>query len=151
MRSGPKPQSLRLKLLRGNPGMALDRLNLNEPQPEGIVEVPEPPACLSGVAADEWRVAAGQLIVMGIFSKVDLALLAAYCLSYGVWHGAAMALRDNPRLTRNAHISIASKAAADMIRLANEFGFSPAARTRINAGSSGAGRRPGKFDRFLSG
>jgi phage terminase small subunit len=77
------------------------------------------------VAADEWRVAAGQLIVMGIFSKVDLALLAAYCLSYAVWYGAATALRDSPRLTRNPHVAIASKAAADMIRLANEFGFRP--------------------------
>jgi P27 family predicted phage terminase small subunit len=88
---------------------------------------------------------------MGIFSKVDLTLLAAWCLAYGVWWDAAMALRDSPRLTRNPHVAIASKAAADMIRLASEFGFSPAARTRINAGSSGAGRRPGKFDRFLSG
>jgi P27 family predicted phage terminase small subunit len=151
MRRGPKPAPTHLKLLRGNPSRNLDRLNLDEPQPDAIVEVPEPPACLSGVAADEWQVVAGQLIVMGTFSKVDLALLAAYCLSYGVWYGAAMALRDKPGLARNPHVAIASKAAADMIRLASEFGFSPAARTRINAGSSGAGRRPGKFDRFLSG
>jgi phage terminase small subunit len=54
----------------------------------------------------------------------------------------------NPRL--NPMVSIARKAAADMVRYAGEFGLSPAARARISAGV-GHEPPPGKFNGLLGG
>jgi hypothetical protein len=45
------PVPFALKVLRGNPGK---RPMKPEPQPEQAMDVPEPPALITGYAADEW-------------------------------------------------------------------------------------------------
>jgi phage terminase small subunit len=61
--SGPPPIPTKLKLLRGNPGHK--RLNLVEPEPPVLPACPEPPAFITGYAAEEWRRAAPDLHVTG--------------------------------------------------------------------------------------
>jgi P27 family predicted phage terminase small subunit len=164
MKRGQKPQPTYLKLLRGNPGMHNDRLNFNEPQPDEIVDIPDPPPFLTSFGADEWCVVAEQLQRLHLLTKVDLPSLAAYCHAYQTWRTAAEALAKmaandpimsglvirgrNNEVAKNPLVAVARNAAGDMVRYAGEFGLTPSARTRIDAGPSGNG--PGKFDKFLA-
>lgn len=145
--SGPPPTPLHLRVLRGNPGRRPLRA---EPEPAALPEAPEPPVFLIGHAADEWHRIACELHALGVLRGVDVQLLAAYCVNYATWRNAietlaTMAASDpithgllvrttdgNPR--RNPLAKIASDAAHDMLRFANEFGIGAAARSRIAAG-----------------
>ena len=61
--------------------------------------------------------------------------------------GSKGQVRSNPL------IAIAREAANDMVRIAGEFGFSPAARSRIALGAGGWFSPPpkGKFDGLIGG
>jgi P27 family predicted phage terminase small subunit len=95
---------------------------------------------------------------------MDVAPLAAYCESFKRRKTAVQALdqvaaldptmagllvRGSEGQARpNPLVRIASEAAADMLRFASEFGFSPAARSRISAGPTPSS---GKFAGLLAG
>jgi P27 family predicted phage terminase small subunit len=103
-----------------------------------------------------------------LLTTLDVMPLAAYCESYARWRTAletldkvvaldpamnGLLVRGSEGQTRtNPLAKIASEAAADMVRYAPEFGFSPAARARVAAGV-GFGRPPvdGKFRGLLAG
>jgi P27 family predicted phage terminase small subunit len=114
---------------------------------------PEAPEFLSSEAKDEWRRIVPQLRVLNLLTELDIAPLAAYCQAYGRWVGAERILsrmaaedpetkgltiegatRGSPII--NPVLKVARISALDMLRFAAEFGFSPAARTRIQAGIS---------------
>jgi P27 family predicted phage terminase small subunit len=159
--SGPPPTPLHLRLLRGNPSK---RPLKAEPQPEQALDVPDPPPFLTGYAADEWCIVAEQLQRLGLLTKVDLPSLGAYCHAYQTWRTAAEALArmaaNDPVMSgliikgkygdaaHNPLVSIARRAAGDMVRFAAEFGLTPVARARLGA----AGWEPpkgGKFEGLL--
>jgi phage terminase small subunit len=84
---GPRPTPLPLKLLGGNPGKRPLKRGFEPPQPP---LPPDPPKFLTGDAdaLEEWhRIAAG-LHLFGLLTTVDVALLAAYCVSYQRWKSA---------------------------------------------------------------
>jgi P27 family predicted phage terminase small subunit len=123
--SGPPPLPTKLKLLRGNPGHR--RLNLNEPEPPALPACPEPPAFITGYAAEEWRRAAPDLHAIGLLRGVDVMLLAAYAQHVATWRTAVEALARNPGLLvkgpdgaarRNPLIKIAADASLAMLRFA---------------------------------
>jgi P27 family predicted phage terminase small subunit len=162
---GPRPQPLRLKLLRGNPGKQAIRGAFDPPRPP---EPPSPPPFLTGHALEEWRRVAPGLSLFGLLSDFDVGPLAAYCMAFAHWIEAEELLRElndagdtahgllsrgaegQPR--RNPLVAIAREAASDMVRFAAEFGFSPAARSRIALGIGGLTRpSPSKFDGLLAG
>lgn len=160
----PRPQPTRLKVLRGNPGK--QRLP-DEPQPLIAPNVPDPPPFISGYAADEWWCTGEELHRLGLLTKIDVQPLAAYCFAYAQWRMAAEALAkmqaNDPVMNGliiktkygdaavNPLISIARKAAADMVRYAAEFGLTPAARSRIAAGVCAEPARQSKFAGLLAG
>jgi P27 family predicted phage terminase small subunit len=164
MKRGQRPIPTHLKLLRGNPGK--QKINTDEPQPELTDDVPNPPAFVSGFAADEWWIVATELHRMRLLSKIDIQVLAAYCYSYGQWRKAAEALAkmeaNDPMMSGliiktkygdaavNPLSSVARKHLADMVRYAAEFGMSPCARTRISAGPNGDNPQS-KFAGLLAG
>jgi P27 family predicted phage terminase small subunit len=151
-------------VLRGNPGKRALRRGI---EPERPPEVPEPPEFLVGYASDEWWRVGGELHRLGLLTALDVAPLSAYCVAYQRWREASEALarvaeRDpathgllirtvEGNARTNPLVKIAAAAAADMVRYAAEFGFSPAARARISAG---VGFEPppgrGKFDGLLA-
>jgi P27 family predicted phage terminase small subunit len=154
---GRKPIPLQLKLLRGNPGK--QRLRDDAMRPEQSIDVPDPPAHISGYAADEWWTVATELHRLGVLTKIDCVPLSAYCYAYGQWREcaeqlAAMAgepvkglvVRNvNGGFTENPLVYTARKAAADMMRYAAEFGLTPAARSRITSGVNGDDEQGSKF------
>jgi P27 family predicted phage terminase small subunit len=133
--------------LQGNPQHR--PINKNEPQPPLVATV-EAPDYLSGYALDEWHRIAPGLRVMGLLTELDIHILAAYCVSYGRWRETEekiAVLRAKDPVTHgllikgpygaariNPLIRLSRQMAADVLRFACEFGFTPAARTRISLG-----------------
>jgi P27 family predicted phage terminase small subunit len=138
---------VRLKLLRGNPGKRPLKGGFEPPQPP---LPPEPPSFVTGDALEEWyRVAAG-LHLHGLLTVMDVMPLAGYCIAFARWKTALetlgrMAANDpvmhglmvrgsEGQAKTNPLVKIAEASASDMLKFASEFGFTPAARSRIAAG-----------------
>src|SRR5262245_11401018 len=93
---GPPPQPNVTRLLRGNPSKRPIR---SEPKPEIPQSPPAPPVFLVGHARDEWHRVAPELHRLRLLTALDVAPLAAYCVSYGRWRTAEEFLnkaRDTP-------------------------------------------------------
>jgi P27 family predicted phage terminase small subunit len=161
---GPPPTPTYLKLLRGNPGKR--PINKREPQPKIPASAPEPPSFLSEYAVEEWRRVAPEAHALHLLSNLDRACFAAYCECFARWRTAEEALAlmaaNDPvmqgllvkgkrgTVIENPLVYISRQAARDMVRFASEFGFSPAARSRINGGGDMGPRPPSKFGDLLA-
>jgi P27 family predicted phage terminase small subunit len=151
-----------LKLLRGNPGR--HPLNKGEPEPSAPAEPPPAPEFLSEYGRAEWDRIAVELYRLGLLTTVDIAPLGAYCEAYAAWRTAVEKLKvmaacdpDAGALTitschggvmQNPLFLSMLQAANDIVRYANEFGFTPAARSRINTVEAQPAK--GKFDGLLA-
>ena len=147
MPAGRKPKPTHLKLVTGNPG----RRPLNVKEPKVKPQLVEPPPHLNASARQEWDRVAPGLFHTGVLSGVDRAALAAYCQAYARWVQAETAIQKmaekdpltgglmikttNGNAVQNPLVGTANKAAADMVRYAAEFGMTPSARSRIEAGA----------------
>lgn len=133
---GRRPKPTRLKMLTGNPGKR--PLNENEPRPEPTVL--ECPAELGPIARREWDRLASELAALKILTALDRAALAAYCNAYGLWAEATEAIQKYGTMVKSPtgypiqspYVSIANRQAEIMMRIAAEFGFTPASRSRIS-------------------
>lgn len=141
---GRRPKPTRLKLLTGNPGRR--PLNEHEPQPE--VAIPECPPELSPVAKREWDRLAAELVQLKLLTNLDRAALAAYCGAYALWAEATEQIQKYGTMVKSPtgypiqspYVSIANRQAEIMMRVASEFGFTPASRGRISTPDEHAGQ-----------
>lgn len=132
---GRRPKPTRLKILTGNPGKR--PLNTNEPRPEP--ETPECPVELGPVAKREWERLVVELSKLRILTQLDRAALAAYCGAYALWAEAMEAIQKYGTMVKSPsgypqqspYVAIANRQAEIMMRIASEFGFTPASRSRI--------------------
>ena len=165
MLGGQHPLPTKLKILAGNPGKR--RLPPNEPEPELLAAVPEPPLFLDHYAKQEWSRVAADLQRLKLLTALDIQPLAAYCQAYSHWRTAEEAIANigvdypNTRgliikdgkgnMVPNPLVNIAAKAAQEMIRFAVEFGLTPSARARVASGliRDGANRQS-KFSGLLA-
>ena len=144
---GRKPKPTRLKVLTGNPGKRA--LNHDEPRPEP--PVPECPPELSERAQAEWNRLRGEPATLRVLTNLDRAALAAYCGAYALWAEATEAIQKFGAMVKSPtgypiqspYVSIANRQAEIMIRIAGEFGFTPASRSRIATPSAAV---PDLFD-----
>ncbi len=99
----------------------------------------ECPPELGPLARQEWDRIVGELTQLGVLSSFDRGPLAAYCTAYALWidamemvckHGA-MLKSPNGFPIQSPYLSHLNKQAEIMIRIASEFGFTPASRSRI--------------------
>ncbi len=133
---GRRPKPTRMKVLTGNPGKR--PMNKHEPKPEPIV--PDCPAELGPVARREWDRLANELGKLKILTALDRAALAAYCGAYALWAEATEAIQKYGTMVKSPsgypiqspYVSIANRQAEIMMRIASEFGFTPASRSRIS-------------------
>jgi P27 family predicted phage terminase small subunit len=160
---GPRPMPTHLKLLRGNPGKR--RLPRGEPQPSLPPAPPPPPEHLTGYAREEWERLATELFRLKLLTVADIQVFTLYCAAYGTWRSARerfleMQNRDpvmagfvvktrHGTTVQNPIFLSMRQAGNDLLRCAAEFGFSPAARSRIQTGD--VEQTPGKFDGLLAG
>lgn len=134
-RRGPQPQPTNLRVLNGNPSKR--PLPQNEPKPKPIA--PKCPQWLDKDAKTEWKRVATELEKLGLLTQIDRTAMAAYCQSYSRWKEAEMALSKHGTVfkTPNGYIqqlpqvAIANKYAKMMKEFSQEFGLTPASRTRI--------------------
>ena len=131
---GPHPKSGYLKLVDGNRGRR--RLNRAEPKPKPSIP---PPASSSGATRIHSARASTPSTSGGVLADIDRAALAAYCVAYGRWQQAERLLADSELVLTTAKrgtvtnplLRVATRAQADMVRYAAEFGMSPASRSRV--------------------
>lgn len=112
------------------------RLESTETKINRILECPPE---LGAQARLEWNRITPGLTILGILSSFDLGPLAAYCTAYGLWieaiemvqkHGA-MIKSPNGYPMQSPYLSHANKQFEIMMKIATEFGFTPASRARI--------------------
>ena len=133
---GRRPKPTRVKMLTGNPGKR--PMNMHEPKPE--LTIPECPTELGPVARQEWDRLAGELGKLKLLTALDRAALAAYCGAYALWAEATEAIQKYGTMVKSPsgypiqspYVSIANRQAEIMMRIASEFGFTPASRSRIS-------------------
>jgi P27 family predicted phage terminase small subunit len=133
--------------LTGNPGKR--PLNRNEPRPEP--EIPECPSELGPVAQREWNRLVAELGPLRILTALDRAALAAYCGAYALWAEATEAIQKYGTMVKSPsgypiqspYLAVANRQAEIMMRIASEFGFTPASRSRLSTPTPSA---PTLFD-----
>ena len=117
----------------------------NEMMPAKIEYAPAAPRYLTDNAKKEWKLVCAELIELDMLSGVDLALLSAYCQEMADYVMACEKLKD-PEIghvmtlsrpdgssysQQTPWVSIKNTALGNATKLANQFGFTPAARSRI--------------------
>ena len=138
MQSGRKPKPTAVKALEGNPGKR--SLNTGEPKPEK--KAPRCPAWLEGEAKKEWKRMAKQLEQLGILTEIDMAAFAGYCQAYARWKEAEEFITQHGSIVKTPsgywqqvpQVAQAQTYSKIMLRLAEQFGLTPSARSRIIAG-----------------
>jgi P27 family predicted phage terminase small subunit len=149
MMRGRRPKPTRLKVLTGNPGKRA--LNPNEPRPEP--EIPECPVELGPVAKREWDRLVGELSALRILTQLDRAALAAYCGAYALWAEATEQIQKHGTLVKSPsgypiqspYVAIANRQSEITMRIASEFGLTPASRSRVSISRN---EEPTLFDRM---
>ena len=140
---GRKPLPSYLKVVKGT--ARKHRINAAEPKLQP--NLPSPPPHLSDEAKVEWGRVSQDLYDAGLLTKIDRAILAAYCAAYGRWQMAETALQEmrvpgnllsglvsytkNDQPIVNPVVGIANKAMADMARYATDLGMTPSSRSRV--------------------
>src|SRR5215813_11529182 len=115
-------QANETKALTGNPG----KRRLNAPEPRPARASPECPAELSPPARQEWMRLTAELTKLNLITHLDGGALAGP----EVWRHSEVA----DRLSDPVGVSLdCQQAGGLMMRVASEFGFTPASRSRISA------------------
>lgn len=135
------------KILEGT--IRADRVKENEMMPSVITYAPSPPKFLSKGAKLEWKLVCNELISLGMLSGVDLALLAAYCQEMSVYVEACTRLTSEGYIMstyredgtayhqQSPWVSIKNASLKNAQSLANQFGFTPSARAKLEAPERG--------------
>jgi len=127
-----------LKLLHGSHEGGLQNKVRARLRPAKVA--PPCPAFLDEAARKEWRRLEPELVRLGLLTELDQAQFASYCMAVSRWKRAEKALvvaltRMTPSGRRVAKVQLAiAKSEREMVhKLAQEFGLSPAARSRLNS------------------
>jgi P27 family predicted phage terminase small subunit len=124
------------------------------------VAVPDPPAIITAdaAAAAEWHRVTALLLAEGSITKIDLAVIARYCIAYSRWqHATAQLAETGGEIVANARqepiqnpwLAVARAAARELGQAAEPIGLSPAARTKVKR-SGAASPTVAALDDFLN-
>jgi P27 family predicted phage terminase small subunit len=128
-------------------------------EPKFSPGAPTCPSFLSTEAKAEWKRQAGQLQAAGVLALTDRAALAAYCEAWAEFRAAAIAIdaevKADPAGGLMAAIAaglvgLKCKAVERMTRLAREFGFTPASRSRATPIPKDEGKQADGKARFFN-
>lgn len=139
-----------LKLITGNPGH--QKLNKTEPKP--TPKAPRMPAWLSKEAKEVWRALAPKLERLSLLTEIDREAFAGLCESMGMYRRAMKGAAGKLTYTtptgyerQRPELKIADQALALSIRLAAEFGLTPASRSKISLAPGNGEKDP--FEEFF--
>lgn len=139
---GPRPEPTVLKIAKGNPGCRA--LNKREAKPSR--NAIEPPEYLSGKSLEKWNHLEPILNPCGLLTQADVETLGRYCTMWEQWvkyleqcrRGLdVLVLKDDKGKVKYMQTSPAAsqlnKLAQSLLRIEQEFGMTPSARTGIDA------------------
>ena len=139
---GPRPEPTILKLAKGNPG----KRRLNESEPKPAADAIQPPDWVTGKSLEKWQEVVPKLVGMGVMTNADIDTIARYCTMYEqfvkyldqVRRGLdVLVIRDDSGKVKYMQSTPAAtmltKLAASMLRIEQEFGLTPSARSGISA------------------
>ena len=134
---GRKPTPTAIKELEGNPG----KRKLNDREPRPGKKAPSCPKWLEPDARKEWRRLCHQMEQLGILTEVDMASFAGYCQAYARWKEAEEFITQHGTIVKAPsgywmqvpQVSIAQTYLKIMNRFCEQFGLTPASRSRIIA------------------
>lgn len=142
MPAGRPPKPTAVKVLEGT--YRPDRAHPNEVSPELLAQIPNPPDGLGDWGQREWHTVCRWLHTVGNLAATDLSLIAAYCNEIdNYWSydghvkksGAIIAIKNKDGLVvkvqKNPYAALRKDSLGEALRLASQFGFTPAARTRL--------------------
>lgn len=145
MAAGRPKKPTEIKLLEGT--AREDRELKNQMMPSKISHAPSPPTWMSKDAKKEWKATCQDLIELDMLYRVDLGLLAAYCVEMSNYIDAVKKLKD-PEIGYVTYITredgtkypilspwntVKNQSLKNAMGIANQFGFTPSARTKISA------------------
>jgi P27 family predicted phage terminase small subunit len=140
---GRKPLPKYLHELHGNPGKRrLSAAPAAAPGPDhnsGLPADMPPPEYLSAEAKEFWRENFDELRADGRLDPLSIGLFVALCSTFGTLRQSAIALQGAPLIVpdrdgamrKSPWLMVQTKAAAQYLRLAAEFGMTPASRARL--------------------
>ena len=81
-----------------------------------------------------------QLAKLNLITHLDRGALATYCGAYGLWAESMAQIQKYGTMVKSPtgypmqspYLSVANRQAELMMRIASEFGFTPASRSRIS-------------------
>jgi P27 family predicted phage terminase small subunit len=145
-RCGPRPQPTAVKIARGTEARWI---NHDEPKPPA--GPPSPPAWLSAAAREKWDELAPLLAQTGVLSTLDGDALARYCVTFVEWRkhlsicergGDVLIVRDERGGIRYTQVgpsaTLVRQHGQTLLKLAIEFGLTPAARSGIRVSDGGS-------------
>jgi P27 family predicted phage terminase small subunit len=136
-RRGPAPTPTAILNARGSP-----RAGRNKAEPKPESGLPARPAGLSPAAAEVWD-AMSLIVAPGVLTRDNGQALARYCHGLLRWWKLAVWLdtnedtytvkdqQGNIRHVRHPNVITYEKLGRDLMRMEQEFGLTPAARTRV--------------------
>ena len=142
MGSGRNKTPTRLKALKGT--LQKCREIDNEVHLQELKAPPPVPSYFKGRAKKEWKIVTKTLFDLDMLYREDLPMLESYCYNVGLMEMAMRKLNDqgilgtyvnatgNKYIAKNKWISVYNEAVDRIVKLAAQFGFSPASRTHIS-------------------
>jgi P27 family predicted phage terminase small subunit len=139
---GPPPTPTALKLVKGNPG----KRELNKREPRATGSLGAPPDHLGAVGKAAWRNLVNVIAGMNLESGSDRRALELLVSTYEEWREARALVVEHgltyERLTAQGEkiivarpeVAIAADAMRRLHRQLLEFGLTPSARSRVEAG-----------------
>jgi len=159
-RRGPAPTPTPVLKLRGSTLATKRREQLEAKGPAGV---PDCPDWLDEQTRQVWDQLVPLLEGMGVLTRVDGNALSRYCRLWTRWRKAEAFIDDKGEMyplkddkgavkcfMQWPQVAIAHKLAQQLTRLEQEFGMTPASRTRIQVEHHGAATAT-KKSRFFAG
>ena len=129
-RRGPAPTPKKILASRGS-----WRADLGGPEPQPQPGIPPAPSCLGEAAREEWEYITKLIDGMGLAATIDRALLTTWCEAWGDYVEALKIAREEkmPKSFKSGSLRNKMALADQLLKLAGQFGCSPAARARLKA------------------
>jgi P27 family predicted phage terminase small subunit len=137
---GPAAKPVKEKQLAGNPGKReIDKKSAQDSAPKSL---PLKPDFVDKTAADIWDITVHQMANMGVLSTIDGAMLEIYCNNFAKIRKLQKFLFENndtyetktatgPMIKVRPEVVILQRCQQQHLAIANQFGLSPSARTRL--------------------
>jgi P27 family predicted phage terminase small subunit len=143
---GRPPIPTAISIARGNPGKR--PININEPQPPPADCTP--PETLSDVGVEKWLELTDLLTKMGVFTLADRSAIERYCLLHEQWMIVVKYVRENgmTQVTQTGYSQLTAEGSlfkslpGDLLKLEQQFGMTPAARSSLKVTDAAAAPDP---------